>query len=466
MTSPEPKTKAVILAAGLGTRMKSRLPKVLHPICGRPMLAYVIDAAREATGEKPLVVYSPATEQIREVFADEADFALQVEPRGTGDAVRAGVDALDRDIEEVVVLSGDGPLVDHEAIRHVTVIRRQRGAAMALAVIDQAGPYAHAYGRIEIQSPDVVVKIVEAKDAPGPRTHLEPVNAGLYAFDLSWLRDAVVRIQPSSATGELYLTQVVEIAVADGAQAVAVREPTLNAWWDTFVGVNDRADLTYVTKHMQQMINNRLMKEGVTFVDPATVVTDTTVEIEPDVTIEPNVALRGKTRIGRDTVIRSGSQLFDSTIGERCVVWASIIETSKVGNDVRIGPFAHLRAGCDVGDGAEIGNYAELKNTRFGARSKQHHFSYLGDAEVGEDVNIGAGTITANYDGKQKHRTIIGKGAFIGSDSILRAPLTIGEGAYTGAGSVVTKDVPAGKLAVGVPARIRERIVKATTEET
>jgi bifunctional UDP-N-acetylglucosamine pyrophosphorylase/glucosamine-1-phosphate N-acetyltransferase len=348
-----------------------------------------------------------------------------------------------------------------EAVRLVADRRRERGAAMALAVIDQAGPYAHAYGRIQIEAEDVVTKIVEAKDAPGPRTHLEPVNGGLYAFDLPWLRKAVARIQPSAATGELYLTQVVEIAVQDGVKAVAVREPSLNAWWDTFVGVNDRADLTFVTRHMQQMITNHLMKNGVTFVDPATVIADVTVELEADVTIEPNVVLRGGTRVGRDSVIRSGSQLFDAVVGERCVIWSSVIESSQVGNDVRIGPFAHLRAGCVVGDGAEIGNYAEQKNTRFGARSKQHHFSYLGDAEIGEDVNIGAGTITANYDGKQKHKTVIGNGAFIGSDTILRAPVTVGEGAYTGAGSVVTRDVPMGKLAVGVPARIRERLVKA-----
>jgi len=464
VTSAVPKTKAVILAAGLGTRMKSRVPKVLHPICGRPMLAYVIDAAREATGERPLVVYSPATELVRETFKDEADFALQEQPHGTGDAVRAGIAALGDDVDEVVVLSGDVPLIDLEAVRMVAEKRRERGAAMTLAVIDQAGPYAHAYGRIQIEPGDVVTRIVEAKDAPGPRTHLEPVNGGLYAFDLGWLRSAVARIQPSAATGELYLTQTVEIAVQDGVKAVAVREPSLNAWWDTFVGVNDRADLTYVTRHMQQMITNSLMKGGVTFLDPQTVIADATVELESDVTVEPNVVLRGATRVGRDTIIRSGSQLFDAVIGERCLIWSSVIESSQVGNDVRIGPFAHLRSGCVVGDSAEIGNYAEQKNTRFGARSKQHHFSYLGDAEIGEDVNIGAGTITANYDGKQKHRTVIGNGAFVGSDTILRAPVTVGEGAYTGAGSVVTKDVPPGKLAVGVPARIRERIVKAAPE--
>jgi bifunctional UDP-N-acetylglucosamine pyrophosphorylase / glucosamine-1-phosphate N-acetyltransferase len=216
---------------------------------------------------------------------------------------------------------------------------------------------------------------------------------------------------------------------------------------------------------LQYAIVQRLMEEGVTFVDPGAVVVDATVQIAPDVTVEPGVILRGNTRIARDVVIRAGSQIFDSAVGERSVVWASVIEGSTIGADVKVGPFAHLRAGCVVGDGAEIGNHAEQKNTRFGARSKQHHFSYLGDADIGEDVNIGAGTITANYDGRRKSRTVIGRGAFIGSDTILRAPVNVGDGAYTGAGSVVTKDVPPGKLAVGVPARIRERLVRDDGDE-
>jgi bifunctional UDP-N-acetylglucosamine pyrophosphorylase/glucosamine-1-phosphate N-acetyltransferase len=207
------------------------------------------------------------------------------------------------------------------------------------------------------------------------------------------------------------------------------------------------------------------MLAGVTIVDPLSAFIDASVEIAPDVTIEPNVILRGTTRIGRDTVVRAGSQLVDATIGERCTIWASVIEGSKVGDDVKVGPFAHIRPGCDIGDGAEIGNYAEQKATRFGARSKQHHFSYLGDAEIGEDVNIGAGTITANFDGRAKHRTVIGDRAFIGSDTILRAPVTIGEDAVTGAGSVVTRDVPDGMLAVGVPARIRARRTETGSSE-
>ncbi len=423
------------------------------------MLAYVIDAAREATGEKPLVVYSPQTSQIQEVFAQEADFALQREPRGTGDALRAAIEALPDDVAEIVVLSGDVPLIEADSIAGTLDERRGRGAVMALVVAELDD--ASGYGRVLIEGDSVVRRIVEEKDASPDELTIRLTNAGLYAFDTAWLRVVIGRLTPSKTTGELYLTQLVELAHADGETATAVFDPDAD-----LTGVNDRSDLAEVQLALQYDILQRHMEDGVTFHDPGSAVVDATVEIEADVTIEPNVILRGSTHIAQDTVIKSGSQIVDSAIGERCIVWASVVESSKVGNDVKIGPFAHLRAGCEVADGAEIGNFAEQKNTRFGARSKQHHFSYLGDAEIGEDVNIGAGTITANYDGRRKHRTIIGNGAFIGSDTILRAPLTVGEGAYTGAGSVVTKDVPPGKLAVGVPARIRERRAQPGTEET
>jgi bifunctional UDP-N-acetylglucosamine pyrophosphorylase / glucosamine-1-phosphate N-acetyltransferase len=451
-------SRAVVLAAGLGTRMKSRLPKVLHPICGRPMLAYVLDAAREATGERPLVVYSPATEQVCDTFASEADFALQHEPRGTADAVRAALDALPHDVEEIVVLSGDVPLIEVESLAAVVAARRGADAALALAAVDTDD--ATGYGRVVLGDDDRVARIVEEKDASDDERGITLYNGGLYAFDAGWLRGALPRVTPSPVTGELYLTALVDIATADGRAAVAVREPDGADWELEFQGVNDREDLADVTAALQyERVLAPLMRAGVTVRDPASAYVDATVEIAEDVTLEPNVTLRGATRIGRDTVIGSGSQISDSTIGERCLVNASVVESSTIGNDVRIGPFAHLRPGCEIGDGAEIGNFAEQKQTRFGARSKQHHFSYLGDAEIGEDVNIGAGTITANYDGRAKHRTVIGDRAFIGSDTILRAPLTVGEDAVTGAGSVVTRDVPAGKLAVGVPARIREKRV-------
>ena len=419
------------------------------------MLAYVIDAAREATNEKPLVVYSPQVEAIQSVVAEDAEFAFQAQPRGTGDALRAALDALADDVDEIVVLSGDVPLIEAASVRALLEARRVEAAPMALAAVELDDPA--QYGRVVLGDEGTVERIVEFKDATFDERANPLINAGLYAFDAIWLRGAVARLTPSVATRELYLTQLVEIAAADGRPAVVVYEPDDADWESELAGINDRSDLAELQLVMQLGIVQRLMVEGVTFHDPQSVIVESSVRIEPDVTIEPNVILRGATRIGRDTLIRAGSQIIDSEIGERSVIWSSVIEGSKVGNDVRIGPFAHLRSGCDVGDGAELGNFAEQKNVRFGARSKQHHFSYLGDAEIGEDVNIGAGTITANFDGRRKHRTVIGNGAFIGSDTILRAPITIGEGAYTGAGSVVTKDVPPGKLAVGLPARIRER---------
>jgi len=417
------------------------------------MLAWVIDAAREATDAPPLIVYSPATAQVCEVFADEADFALQQEPRGTGDALRAGLAALPPEIAEIAVLSGDAPLIDPEAILATLERRRAVDAGMALAPIVLDDPT--DYGRLVLDD-GRVVRIVEEKDATSDERDIRLVNAGLYAFETDWLRRLLPRLTPSPVSGELYLTQLVEIAADDGRPAVAVELDEEDDNW-ALAGVNDRAELGEVEAILQSAIHDDWLRNGVTIRDPESTVIEAFVELAEDVTVEPHVILRGDTRIGRDTVIRAGSQIIDSDIGERCTVWASMVEQSVVGDDVRIGPFSHLRPGCEVGDGAEIGNFAEMKNVRFGARSKQHHFSYLGDAEIGHDVNVGAGTITANYDGRAKHRTVIGDRAFIGSDTILRAPITVGEDAVTGAGSVVTRDVPPGMLAVGVPARIRQK---------
>jgi bifunctional UDP-N-acetylglucosamine pyrophosphorylase/glucosamine-1-phosphate N-acetyltransferase len=263
-------------------------------------------------------------------------------------------------------------------------------------------------------------------------------------------------VEPSKASGEVYLPELVALARADGLPVAALQLDDDG----TLLGVNDRAQLADAEVEMRLRINERHLRAGVTMLDPGSTLVEATVELAEDVTLEGGVILRGATRVGRDTIIRSGSQLVDSVVGERCVVWASVLESAVVEDDVRIGPFSHLRAGARIGAGAELGNFAEVKAASIGRRSKQHHFSYIGDAEVGEGVNIGAGTITANYDGRRKHRTTIGDGAFIGSDTILRAPVTVGADAVTGAGSVVTHDVPPGKLAVGVPARIRTPSVK------
>ena len=434
--------------------MRSSRPKVLHELCGRPMLAYVLDAwastADAAAAPIPVIVYSPPVSAVVEAFADRATFVLQDVPRGTGDAVRVAIDGIDPDATEVLVVYGDVPLMTGSDLEAVLEARRADDAAIALASVFSADPA--ALGRVVRGEFGTVERIVEAKDATIEELETNETNAGLYAIDAAWLRRRIGSLTPSEATGELYLTDLVALAREDGRIVTAV------AFEDDgrFDGINDRNQLAAAEWSLRVRLNEAHMRAGVTMRDPSTVYLDWTVDLAPDVTLEPNVILRGATSVGTGSVIGAGTQIRDSTVGERVTVWASIVERSVIEDEAAVGPFSHLRPGTVVGRGAEVGNFAELKNTRLGDRSKQHHNSYLGDAEVGESVNVGAGTITANYDGVRKHRTTIGAGAFLGVDTMLVAPIEVGEGARTGAGAVVTHDVPAGKLAVGVPARIRE----------
>jgi bifunctional UDP-N-acetylglucosamine pyrophosphorylase / glucosamine-1-phosphate N-acetyltransferase len=451
MTEPTAAPVAVVLAAGLGTRMKSETPKVLHPLLGRPMLAYVLDAARAATdGRRPIVVYSPATAAVRDAFAEEADLALQAEPNGTGDAVRAALAVVPASAGEVLILSGDVPRIHPGLASALLEARRAAGAAIALVGVETIEPA--SLGRVVRAEDGSVQAIVEAKDAADGELELSEINAGIYAIEATWLRRRIGDLVPSPATGELYLTDLVAFAVTDGAGVAALTVEDDGR----LLGINDRLQLAEAEGDLRAEVNERHLLAGVSMADPSTAYVEASVELEPDVILEPNVFLRGATRIGRGTVVGAGSTIVDTVVGRDCRIVASVLESSEVADEVTIGPFSHLRPGSVIGRGVELGNYAEVKNSRLGAGVRQHHMSYLGDADVGAGTNVGAGTITANYDGRRKSRTTIGEGVFLGVDSMLVAPLTIGDGAKTGAGAVVTRDVPPGKLAVGVPARMRD----------
>jgi bifunctional UDP-N-acetylglucosamine pyrophosphorylase/glucosamine-1-phosphate N-acetyltransferase len=455
--TPQPKlarTRAIVLAAGLGTRMKSRLPKVLHPICGRPLIDYVLDAAEAATGGRALVVWSPAVEAVREAVAKRADTARQAEPRGTGDALAAGLAGLatiaGEPAAELLVLSADVPLVEAALLDALLAAHRASAAAVSLLSVITADP--GRLGRIVRDDDGEIERIVEARDASADELEIDEINSGLYAFDAAWLGARIAGLLPSAVTGEIYVTDLVALARADGRPIGSIQV----ADDGTLDGINDRAQLAEATFAMQARINERHLLAGVTMLDPTTAHVDASVVLAADVTLEPNVSLHGSTSVAAGTLIGTGSQVFDTVIGRDCRILASVLESSEVEDAVQIGPFAHLRPGSSIGTGARLGNYAEVKNSRLDAGVQQHHMSYIGDAQVGARTNIGAGTITANYDGKRKTRTTIGADAFIGVDTMLIAPVELGAGARTGAGAVVNRDVPAGKLAVGVPARLRD----------
>ena len=439
--------------------MKSRTPKLLHELCGRPMVAYVADAARAASGGTPLVVTSPATAAVRDALGDEVDYALQAEPRGTGDAVAAALAVLPDSVDEVLILSGDVPLIEPELLRELLEERRLDEAAIALIAVDAVEP--GNLGRVVRDEAGIVDRIVEKKDATEEELAVTEINSGLYAFDAAWLRGRIGSLKASPKTGELYLTELIELAREDGRVVVGLTVDDDGR----LMGINDRAELAQAEWDMRTRVNATHMIEGVTMRDPSTVYIDATVTLATDVTIEPNVILLGATSVGEGTTIGAGSQILDSAIGADCIVWASIVESSTIEDGARVGPFSHVRPGSVVGKGSEVGNFAELKNARLGEGVKQHHVSYLGDADLGAGTNVGAGTITANFDGQKKHRTTVGERVFLGVDTMLRAPITLGDDAKTGAGAVVTKDVPPGKLAVGVPARIREPRPKPPPED-
>jgi len=439
----------IVLAAGLGTRMRSRTPKVLHLVAGKPLLSHVLDAVRGA-GARPVVVLSKESESARAIVGDNAVVAMQDPPRGTGDAVRVALAAIPDGSGEAFIVYSDTPLLRSSTLRALAELRASRGAPLAL--LSGVVGTKNAYGRVVRDASGDVARVVEVRLATAEERRLPESNLGAYAADLAWLRKAVPRLR-ANETGEVFLTDLVALAAADGARVAAycIDDP------DEGMGVNTRVELAAAEDVVRRRIRERHMLAGVTFHDPSSSLVDAEVEIAPDVVIERGSVLEGRTRIGSGTRIGPYALVRDTTIGEHCRVEASVLEGATLEDDVRIGPYSHLRPGAYLEKGVEMGNFGEVKNARLGQGTKVHHFSYIGDAQVGQRVNIGAGTITMNYDGVRKHRTEIGDDAFIGSDTLLRAPIKVGARAMTGAGSVVTKDVPDDMLAVGVPARIRKK---------
>lgn len=424
--------------------MKSTLPKVLHAVAGRPMLDHVLDVAASFDPASITVVVGHHAGQVEAVCAGRPrlGFAVQEPQLGTAHAVQQAEPALAGRSGTLLLLHGDVPLLSAATLR--TLLDTHAAAGAAATVLTASVDEPHGYGRI-IRDAGRIVRIVEERDASPAEREVREINAGVYAFDLATLFSSLRAIASANAQGEYYLTDLVGSYRSEGravetAAAADARE---------ILGINSRADLARVGAIVRERTNERLMAAGVTLVDPATTYIEEGVTIGPDTVIHPNVHLEGKTRIGAHCEIHANVRIVDGVIGDHVVINNfTVITEASVAADSRVGPFAHLRPGSDVGEGAHIGNFVELKKTTFGAGSKASHLSYLGDATIGAGVNIGAGTITCNYDGVTKNTTIIGDGAFIGSDSQLVAPVRIGEGAYVAAGSSIVEDVPPGALGI------------------
>ena len=440
---------AVILAAGMGTRMRSARHKILHHVGGDPMISHILDALADAGVARPLMVVGHLAEQVRGVVGERAQYVVQEPLLGTGHALQEAIRALDWVPKKLLVLCGDTPLIRPSTLSRM-ISALNEGLVMTILAARMVNP--SGYGRIVRDARGRVAAVVEEADASEAERAIDEINSGLYCFDGPWLASNLEKIR-RSPKGEYYLTDVVALAIEQGREVVAVEAEDPHE----VMGINDRLQLAEADRIMRERICRSLMSNGVTIVDPLHSYIGKGVKVGSDTVIHPGTHLRGGTTIGSGCEIGPNTVIADSIIGDDCLVFASVVEGAEVGDRVSIGPFSHLRPGSRVGSDARLGNYAEVKNSNIGEGVQMHHFSYMGDADVGAGTNIGAGTITCNFDGRRKHRTKIGKNVFLGSDTMLRAPVEVGDGAVTGAGSVVTRDVPPGETVFGVPARPRGR---------
>lgn len=439
----------VILAAGSGTRMKSDLPKFLHPISGRPLVEWSLRAAATVSEQPPVVVVGHGREQVKDLLQDRVEYAVQEEQLGTGHAVQQAESALRGRSGVVMVIYSDMPLLRGETLHELMTLFEEESKTgdlgVAMLTIHRDDP--QGFGRIVRDGQGNISAIIEQVDCTPEQLAIKELNPGIYCFDGEWLWNNLSNV-PLSAKGEYYLTDMIGIAVSQGKRVVST---TVAA--EDVNGINTRLQLSQAESVMRQRIMESLMLSGVTIIDPGNTYIEDTVIIGQDATILPGSFLQGDTKIGSHTVIGPNTRIVDSTIGEHTAITYSVVEYASVGDHCDIGPFAHLRKGAVLDNEVHMGNFGEVKNSYLGPGTKMGHFSYIGDAQIDGNVNIGAGTITCNYDGQNKNQTKIGKNAFIGSDTMLVAPVTLGENAKTGAGSVVTKDVPADTVVYGVPAR-------------
>ncbi len=432
----------VVLAAGLGTRMKSALPKVLHEVNGKPMVQHVIDSLQQLRSKNNIVVIGKSGDEIRDALAGyPVTFATQKEPKGTGDALKAAAQQLKNFSGTLLIVSGDTPLISAATLKNLLSLHKRNREDISMISFIAGGP--HSYGRI-IREGEKVKAIVENKDADEAQKKINEVNSGIYAFE-SPILDLLKEIKVNKAKGEYYLTDIIDIAVRKGRSVgahILGNETELT-------GINTREDLCRAAHYHREKIVSKWMENGVSFIDRSSVFIHPDAKIGSDTIIYPNVHIEGRTVIGKGCILYPNTRIVDSTIGDCAVIKDStLIESSHVKQKAAVGPFAHIRPGSIIGVSSKIGNFVEVKKSTIGSGTKASHLSYLGDADIGENVNIGAGTITCNYDGKEKHRTLIEADVFIGSDTQIVAPVRIGKGAYVGAGSTITKDVPPFALAL------------------
>ncbi len=441
----------VILAAGQGTRMKSSRPKVLHRLGGQPLVEYALAAAQSLTDQLPVLVIGHGADAVRSALGERVVYVTQAEQLGTGHAVQQAAPLLKGRSDYVVVTYSDMPLIRVESLHALVETQTRRLGPLTMLTVRASHP--SDFGRVVRDETGKVLAIVEVAQATPEQKRITELNPGAYCFKADWLWATLPRL-PLSPKGEYYLTDLIGLAVAEGGDvATVVSEDEAEA-----IGINTCAQLAEAEAALRKRVNERWMAEGVTLSDPATAYIEPSVQLGRDTLVLPNTHLQGRTIVGEDCVIGPNTVIRDTTIGDRCQVECSVLEGAFLADEVKMGPFARLRPGARLERGVRMGNFGEVKNSTLGPGTHMGHFSYVGDATIGEHVNIGAGAITCNYDGVKKSRTVIEDAAFIGSDTLLVAPVTVGANARTGAGSVVTRDVPPDALAVGMPARVIRRM--------